>query len=366
MTSLVIIGEAWGEQEARYEHPFVGPAGQELYRMLGQAGYPCDDLPYQFVSPYRMIKMWSQFPHQLLNVFNQRPPDPEGKNRVDYFYARLSENVPVDRGLPKRRLGSANGYVRAEYAHHVHELHARLEALRPNLIIALGATAMWALGLPTTVGKLRGSIATSRWGKVLPIYHPASVLRNWSQRVISIIDFYKARREAAYPEVRTKKRFIWTEPSIEDLYEWWDTYGSPAPLLAVDIETLRRQQISEIGFAASSTQALHVPFFIEDACGKKTYRNWWPDTETELRAWQFVKMVCESPVPKIGQNVVQYDVYWLVKEMGIQLRNVVHDTMVMAHAWQPEWQKNLGFLGSIFCDEKSWKSIRKDVAKGED
>jgi hypothetical protein len=85
-----------------------------------------------------------------------------------------------------------------------------------------------------------------------------------------------------------------------------------------------------------------------------------------LAAWDFVKMVCESDIPKIGQNVVQYDSYWLAKEFGIALKNVAEDTMTLSHAWQPELEKSLGFLGSIFLDERSWKSIRNDTSKQND
>ena len=77
-------------------------------------------------------------------------------------------------------------------------------------------------------------------------------------------------------------------------------------------------------------------------------------------------MVCESDTSKIGQNVIQYDAYWLLHDLGIQLRNVTHDTMTLAHAWQPELEKSLGFLGSIFLNEKDWKSIRKTVGKQND
>jgi uracil-DNA glycosylase len=367
MTPIVFVGEAWGREEDIFKSPFVGASGQELYRMLGTAGFPCAALPYNFVSSSRMSRLWEPFPHPILNVFNCRPPDPEGKNRVETFYARLSENLSIDRTLPRRKFGSANMFVKQEYASHVHELRAKLEELKPNLIIALGATALWALGLATSIGKLRGSVAPSPYGKVLPVYHPAAILRNWSLRTVSILDFFKALRESAYPEIRTKDRFILTSPTIDDLYSWWEEHGSKAKLLAVDIETLKKQQISELGVAASSTQALHIPFVIEIRTGnRKHYQQHWFNVKEEVKAWQFVKMVYESDIPKVGQNVLQYDAYWLLKDMGIQLRNVVHDTMTLAHCWNPELEKSLGFLGSIFLDERSWKGIRTGVGKDND
>ena len=38
MTTIAIIGEAWGEAELRERTPFVGASGIELTRMLGEAG----------------------------------------------------------------------------------------------------------------------------------------------------------------------------------------------------------------------------------------------------------------------------------------------------------------------------------------
>lgn len=362
MTECVILGEAWGESEAKYAHPFVGAAGQELWRMLHDAGFPCDFLPYNFVSSYTMTKRWAQFPYPLLNVFNCRPPDPENKNRAEFFYASLRENKAIDKTLPMRKVSQSNSYCLAEYAPHVHELRAKLLAMRPNLIVALGNTALWALGLNPAIGKVRGAVTASPYGKVLPVTHPAAVLRDWSRRTITCLDFLKAKRELAYPEIRTPARYIWTEPSIENLYTWWDLHGSKAELLAVDIETVKKTQISEVGFAASPTQALHIPFIVEDKA-KKEYRNFF-SFEDELAAWKFVRMVLASPIKKIGQNL-KYDAYYFTR-YGFPIKNWAHDTFVLAHCWQPELEKSLGFLSSLFLDDRSWKSIRKDVAKGEE
>jgi len=262
---------------------------------------------------------------------------------------------------------TSNKWAKLEYSADVHKLHEDLKTLKPNLIVALGATAMWALGLPPQAGKIRGSVVETKYGKCLPVNHPAAVLRNWSLRTVCILDFVKACREMQYPGVRTRNREIWTKPAIADLYAWWDQYGSKSSLLAFDIETIRKTQISEIGFASDPEHALHIPFVIEQRDGnKRTYNRWWPDAKTEVQAWEFVRMLCESDIPKVGQNVLQYDTYWMLKELGIQVRNVVHDTMTLSHCWQPELDKNLGFLGSIFLDERSWKSIRTDVGKDND
>lgn len=354
MTKIVFVGEAWGEQEARFQAPFVGAAGQELSRMLHGAGYPCEFLSYSFNSPVRMLRYWSKFPFPLLNVFNERPPE----NNVEFFYSR--ESSPT---FPPRRFDNRIHYLKPEYNSHVQLLHETLQRLKPNVIVALGNTALWALGLPATISKLRGNVVSTPFGKVIPTYHPASVLRNWPQRIITILDLHKALRESNSSTLSTLPREIWTRPSIEDCYSWWELYGSKAELLAFDIETVLNKQISEISFASDPTHALHLPFLYKES---RYYINYWPFAKTELEAWKFVKMVLESDVPKIGQNCTQYDTYWLIKEMNIAVKNIQHDTMQMSHAWALELEKSLGFLGSIFLDEKSWKHIRTETSKQND
>ena len=359
MTKMVIISEAWDEASARLRYPLVGASGVELARMLHQAGFPCENLPHNFASAYRMMRYWDEFPHQIFNVFNERPANGE----IENLYATPRDKTPINRDYGARRFANVNHFVRAEYAHHIESLHISLRSLKPNLILALGNTALWALGLEPAISKMRGNIVQSEFGKVLPTYHPASIMRKWNNRTVMLFDLLKAKRERESASINTLDREIWTEPTIEDLYAWWDQYGSQSDLIAVDIETLRNQQISEIGFAANPQHALHIPFVYKDRGG---FTSWWPDTKTEAAAWDFVKMVCESDKPKIGQNVVQYDTYWLLHDLGIQVRNITHDTMTLAHSWQPELEKSLGFLGSIFLDERSWKSIRTTVGKQND
>ena len=356
MTDVVFIGEAWGEYEQRFQTPFVGPAGQELARMLSQAGFGNEPLPYNFVSSTRMVPYWGRHGFTFLNTFNERPE----KNNIEKFYARAAEKVPIERKLPPRRFGTSTYYCRQEYAYHVFELRERLKELKPNVIVALGNTALWALHLTPAIGKLRGSVIESKYGKVIPTYHPAAVLRNWAQRTIAVLDLNKARRESRKQGVQLLERIIWTEPTLDDLYLWWEEHGSKAEELAVDIETVRRIQVAEIGFASSPTMALHIPFVYKDG---NQYISYWKTAEEECKAWDFVEMVFRSSVPKMGQNVCQYDAYFMAKAMGIPLLGIRNDTMTMAHCWQPELEKSLGFLGSIFLTEREWKSIRTHTDK---
>jgi hypothetical protein len=67
--------------------------------------------------------------------------------------------------------------------------------------------------------------------------------------------------------------------------------------------------------------------------------------------------VLGSDQPKVAQNGL-YDLSFLWRSYGITVRAFQHDTMLLHHALQPESEKSLGFLGSIYTGEASWKLMR--------
>jgi DNA polymerase I-like protein with 3'-5' exonuclease and polymerase domains len=164
----------------------------------------------------------------------------------------------------------------------------------------------------------------------------------------------KAARERDYPEIRRPKREIWIEPTLEDINEFDNRHIINAQRLAVDIETAGNQ-VTCIGFAPSERLAIVIPFLRSEKRG----RNYWPDIETERAAWKIVRRILERSEPaKTFQNGL-YDIAFLWRSMGIQVFGATEDTMLLHHALQPESLKSLGFLGSIYSDEGSWKHMRK-------
>jgi hypothetical protein len=112
-----------------------------------------------------------------------------------------------------------------------------------------------------------------------------------------------------------------------------------------------------VGFAPSPSKAIIIPF-VDNRKGNGSY---WPDVESERRAWEWVgRYLAHSEVPEIelvGQNTL-YDINWLWTKVGLTPRNYVRDTMLKHHAINPELEKGLGFLGSIYTDEPAWKTMR--------
>jgi DNA polymerase I-like protein with 3'-5' exonuclease and polymerase domains len=187
--------------------------------------------------------------------------------------------------------------------------------------------------------------------KWIGTYHPAGVIYQWPLRSTVIADFVKADNERRHAEIVRPERRVQTSPSIEDLEETTSILLREAKLLAPDIETLNGQ-IRCIGFAWSRQDAIVVPF-IRDLTGA----SYWFDLETELRAWECVRALLESEIPKVFQNGM-FDINYLTRA-GIYVRNCAHDTMLLHHVLYPELPKGLGFLGSIYSNESAWKLLRK-------
>lgn len=314
--------------------PFVGPSGLELMRMLGEAGIHRNEC-------------------YLTNVFNLRP-----RPTNDIINLCTDARPANTGGLPALQRGK---YLRPEYLSEVNRLYAEMQRVRPNLTIAVGNTATWALLLNTGIGKLRGVVQAAKAPKVegfkvLPTYHPALLFKGpdaWAVRPIIVMDLRKARRESEYPDIRRPERTICVAETIRDIEQFYHEHLEKADEITFDIET-RGEFITCIGFAPSERVALVIPI-----CDpRKSNGAYWPTAADDIKVWQFITRVLALPCRKSGQNGL-YDITFLWKQYGIPVNNYDDDTMLLHHALQPESEKSLGFLGSIYTNEAAWKTMRK-------
>jgi DNA polymerase len=133
---LMFVGEQPGDQEDLSGRPFVGPAGQVLDRAFAQLGWPRDKV---FVT-----------------------------NAVKHFKYEL-------RG--KRRIHKTP--AQQEAAACLHWLESEIALVRPEALVALGATAARQLaGRPVAVMRERGQWVVRADGlRVLITLHPSALLR---------------------------------------------------------------------------------------------------------------------------------------------------------------------------------------------
>ena len=357
MTPILLVGEARGKDEAQFNSSFIGPSGAELIRMLGESGiirlsWADRDYLHRYYSksdPAQIEAIWNLHPEvHRTNVFQIHPPG----NDLLYFCGGKAVALPGYPALMKSK------FVRAEFEHELDRLANEIMAHNPNLIICLGNTSLWALAGRTGITKLRGTTLLSTHTavdfKLLPTYHPSAILRQWDNRPTVIADLMKARRESAYPEIRRPPREIWIEPSVDDIRTFIRDHIRPGDLLSVDIETAG-QRITCIGFGPSASLAIVIPFDDD----RRTSGCYWPTRQDERACWNLVREVLEDGrIRKLFQNG-QFDCSFLLRAYGIKVMGFEEDTMLLSHALQPESLKGLGYLGSIYSDEGSWKGMRK-------
>lgn len=156
---LMFVGEGPGRDEDQQGRPFVGKAGELLDKMIGAIGLRREDT-------------------YIANVVKCRPPD----NRTP-----TSEEARA-----------CLGYLRRQ-----------IELVRPAVIVTLGATPLRELlGISEGITRVRGQWKRLQIGgrdiPVMPTFHPAYVLRQYTQDV----------RRSVWEDLKAAKE--WVDKGAED------------------------------------------------------------------------------------------------------------------------------------------------------
>lgn len=322
---LVFVGEAPGETEELTGLPFMGGSGQELHLMIKEAGIDSRECYYT-------------------NVFFSRPE----ANKIQTFM------VPKKLAPPNSPPMAQGKYVHPSLLPEVDRLKDELISIKPNLIVALGNTAAWALLGVYGISRIRGVVTDGILVpgiKVLPTFHPSAILRQYENRPIVVADLFKAKREMEFPEIRRPERIVTIDPTIEEV-EAFVAEALQVDMLAVDVET-DRGQITHVGFATSPKRGFVIPFVDYTRPGN----NYWATQDEEARAlWAVRIILVEQKHRLLFQNGL-YDIQYFWK-YGMPVI-VSEDTMLLHHSLYPELPKGLEFMGSIYTNEASWKLNRR-------
>lgn len=326
----MLVGEAPGETEERLGVPFVGQSGQELDRMLKEAGIMRSEC---FAT----------------NVVRVRPPG----NKIEHFIPEKKKDITPD-CIPL--LGRM---VKPIVVEGYNQLLKEISLVRPNVIVALGNVPMWALTGKWGITTWRGSLLSTSIGptKVLPTYHPAAILRVWDWRFIAVHDLRRANNEARSPDIPVEVQNFIVHPSYRECLYILDRLKEQLPLgrfeLAVDIET-SHGLMTCMGLAWSGEDAITIPFTTSNG-------NYFSFEEELEIVWKVIEILTHPNVFIIGQNFL-YDAQYIAKEWGILLPPQ-WDTMVQHHVLFAGLPKNLGFLSSLYLDNHvQWKTDTEDIA----
>jgi DNA polymerase-1 len=251
-------------------------------------------------------------------------------------------------------------------AGHIEILRREIAQCQPSVIVPLGNLALWATTSKWGITDWRGSqlkCTSLPTATVIPTYHPAAVLRQWSWRPFVISDLRRVASRLTKGAVEEPQyRFI-IGPQYDEatnaLRQVLDRLRAGPLHLACDIET-RLGHIACIGIAWSRLDAICIPLL----CSGKPAGYWLEDEELEIL--KLLREILTHPNALVsGQNFI-YDVQYIWRWLKFKPRLAL-DTMVTHHVCFPGMEKGLDVLASLYCDYYSfWKHEGKEWGAKQD
>lgn len=359
---IIIIGEAWGYEENQTKTPFTGTSGGELTRILAEAGIDRAECLLTNVAALKPLnnELWREF---------------DGTEAV--------------RGL----------YPNQTILSELQRLYQQIRAFPRTLIIATGNYPLWALSnccgaspepgsskirpdgkpayTPSGIMQWRGSMIHTEESicgtkiPLLPIIHPAAIMRQWDLRYITVHDL-RARVPMALAEnwVNATPPVFLAPPDynqcISRLDHWLRILDAGTTLrLSGDIETYRGL-ITCIGFADSSNFAMTIPFVRKVSSADHLLDSYWSIEQEVQIILRLQRLLTHPNLDLEGQNFL-YDVQYINFWWGV-LPYANFDTMYAWHVCFPGTPKALDYLSSLFCRyHRYWKEDHKewDLAHGD-
>jgi uracil-DNA glycosylase family 4 len=310
---LMILGDAPTYIETGLGLPFKGPSGRELDHLCYDSGINRADCWITNVCKYEV------------------PPNLRGQ-KIPFSVRAKNAGIDLHQQLM--------------------ELQEEINGIKPNCILALGGTALWALSGKTHIGHFRGSILHGMGVKFIPSYHPAHLLHQttggefkgyWNRQVM-IFDFKRALAQSKFPEYILPSRTLEICKHSAHLAEFRERYKNKKRM-SVDIEANGTCIPVCIGLSLNKHHGLTIPLWNCDGISHI------PDDDL-VQMWLILsEILYEKDI--VGQNF-NYD-RDKIKRLGFVIRHLVSDTMLKAHAINPELPKGLAFNTSIYTEEPFYK-----------
>lgn len=313
---ILIIGDFPGADDEIKGQIFQGTAGHELGKMLHEAGilrYDC----------------------RLTNILKARP----SAGSLDEIFD-FKKKKPIGTTIPLA----------------IDELMKEIEQCNPNIIIALGGLALYAINGDSAISTWRGSLLSLNGRKCIPTYHPSQIQRNWEWRAIAVADLRRAARESSSPDFTPIVQNFIVRPSasvvLTQLSSLLTRVQAQPTLLSVDIET-RAGHTACTGIAWSKTDAICIPHM----CVERN--DGFYDFEEEVAIILALRELLTHPNARVvGQNFL-YDAQYFAKHWGF-IPRLTEDTMFMQNMLFPGMPKGLDFLASMYCENYTyWKGEGK-------
>ena len=301
--TLAIVGEAPGDDEVRYGKPFIGRAGRLLNRALEEAGLDRKEI---FITNSTLCR-------PLTDQGEHRAPTPE-------------------------EIASCNGRL-------MHELYTR----GVEVIVAMGTSALIALGIKGRIGQQRAQVIQQNGFTVIPTWHTAFALRSPKHYpdIVSDLRLAKQVLEGAHQQggYRMVLKVVDTLEDIRLVRQWLKERE-----VVIDFET-----------AVSDRRALCLGVTpVIDRPGVVT---------VHVVPEQVLRSVLTSDLrPRIIAHNAQFEYQVLVREFGIT-PEIVHDTEILHYLTDERsgihaLDKVVHKLYPTDPDRKAWERFKPLREKG--
>lgn len=342
---VVLVGEAWGADEDAAKRPFVGMSGNELGRILAEAGIDRDRVLMTNVVPMRPQnnQMWSLFdvPSAATATVRKLHPGPSVQAGLDRLYEQIAFT-------PRRLIVGCGNYP----------LWALSDVAGVNPPSAETGGRCTPSGIMSWRGSMWYALDKAKT-PLLPIIHPAAILRQWSVRAVTVHDL-KARVPMALREDwrRSPAPVYWAPPTFDQaclkLRGWISrAEGGERFRIVVDIETARKL-ITCIGFTDSIHFGMSVPFI-----KGRTFADYWTHEQEVILLRLMARVLTHENIEIVGQNFI-YDTQYIQYYLGVTPR-LSFDTMLAQHLLWPGTPKGLDYISSLYCDYHwYWKDDGKE------
>ena len=345
-TRIMLVEELPSAEDERLGVAFSGASGQELNRLLHEAG----------------IMVSECYKTSVLRI---RPPEGQLGN---YMALKKKDISTVHKYFRGR-------YVTKEIVDGYTELCAEIELVQPNLIVAFGNLAMWALTGEWGILKWRGSQLTTDGAykcNVIPTLHPQGIFMQWELRALVLNDLRRAKRHMVARHYTNKPSWNFIiRPTFAQVMEVLTMLQARAEAgelwLDFDIETrggsgLRGYTaafIDCIGISWSRTEAICVPFMTTT-----NLEGYWSADEEAHIVFALYKLLTHSNTRNRWQNGL-YDAQYVYRRWHFLPNTNGQDTMISHHSVFAALNKSLSFIAALYADwYVYWKDEGK-VATGE-
>jgi DNA polymerase I-like protein with 3'-5' exonuclease and polymerase domains/uracil-DNA glycosylase len=239
-----------------------------------------------------------------------------------------------------------------ELAQSLASLNEEIEEFQPNVIVTLGAIPTYLLTTNTIryEPKDRSFVGIFDWRgsaiphkdfpdqKIIPAFDPSYIYHEgYSDHGIFLADLTKISAESQFEGIRQKERKLYLDPIGAERDESLHRLATEGTHITLDIEYIGSRLLC-VGVTSDESWAacygIHSPSDLDR-----------------------IAEVLKLGKPINAQNAI-FDLSILEYNYGLPLFEYLdYDTLIAAHALNPELPKDLGFLVSLYTDQPYHKSM---------